>query len=117
MRSPSRNGSSSRGRASFGSASSPSNGHSSPEIGEPESTKGKRLNPIKRKQMEERIHQVEENIARVEAAIAQHETALLTFVSAEETQTHTKELEDRRSELISLMAEWEELSQTLETAI
>src|SRR6267154_2048302 len=33
-------------------------------------TKTKRLNPIKRKQMEERTHEIEEDIARVETAIA-----------------------------------------------
>ncbi len=79
-----------------------------------EEAKGKRLNPIKRKQIEERVHEIEEEIARMETAIAQCETSLLTFVSAEQTQQQTEELDARRKELASLMAEWEALSQSLE---
>src|ERR1700757_2024473 len=81
-----------------------------------EESKGKRLNPIKRKQMEERIHEIEEEITRVETAIGHCETSLLTFVSAEETQRQNQELQARRKELASLMAEWEVQSQSLETA-
>jgi ATP-binding cassette subfamily F protein 3 len=74
----------------------------------------KRLNPIKRKQMEDRVQQIEKEIARAEAAIAHCESELQSFVSAEETQRVTQELDQRRSELQSLMGEWEELSQTLQ---
>ena len=74
----------------------------------------KRLNPIKRKQMEDRVQQIEEDIARAEAAIAHCESELQSFVSVEETQRVTHELEQRRSELQSLMSEWEDLSQTLQ---
>ena len=81
-----------------------------------EEAKIKRLNPIKRKQMEEQIYEIEQDIARVETAIAHCETSLLTFVSAEETQQLNRELEARREELASLLAEWESLSQTLEAA-
>src|SRR6266852_4135922 len=52
----------------------------------------KRLNPIKRKQMEERVHQLEEQVTRVEAVIVQCEAALQKFVSAEETQRLTQAL-------------------------
>jgi ATP-binding cassette subfamily F protein 3 len=92
----------------------PVNGDRSPaaEAAEP---KGKRLNPIKRQQMEDCLHEVEEEIARAEAAIALCETALQSFVSAEETQRQTQELARRKSDLQSLMKEWEELSGTLET--
>jgi ATP-binding cassette subfamily F protein 3 len=113
MRGSSKNGS----RAGLSrNQTSPENGHSSADGAEPDASKGKRLNPIKRKQMEDRIHEIEEDIARVEAAIAHCETALLTFVSADETQRQTQELEAQRSELSALMSEWEELSQTLEAA-
>ena len=78
--------------------------------------KAKRLNPIRRKQMEERLQEIEEDVARVEAAIAQCETALQSFVSLEETQRQTKDLADRRQELQELMTEWEELSGALEEA-
>jgi ATP-binding cassette subfamily F protein 3 len=74
----------------------------------------KRLNPIKRKQMQERCQDAEQEIARLEALIAQCETALQTFVSTEETLRLTQELHVRRAELTSLLAEWEELGQALE---
>jgi ATP-binding cassette subfamily F protein 3 len=76
--------------------------------------KSKRLNPIKRKQMEERVQELEEEINRLEAAIAHCEAALQTFVSAEETQRLTQELNDRRADLQSRLAEWTELGQALQ---
>jgi ATP-binding cassette subfamily F protein 3 len=86
-----------------------------PPAAEAADSKGKRLNPIKRQQMEDRLHEIEEEIARAEAAIAMCETKLQSFVSAEETQRKTQELAARKSDLQSLMKEWEELSGTLET--
>jgi ATP-binding cassette subfamily F protein 3 len=74
----------------------------------------KRLNPIKRRQMEERCHELEEEIARLEASIAHCETSLQTFVSNEETMRLTEELSTHRSELQALMAEWEGLAQALQ---
>ena len=96
------------------SSSVPVNGDGAPaaEAAEP---KGKRLNPIKRQQMEDRLHEIEEEIARAEAAIAVCETELLSFQSAEETQRQTQELARRKSDLQSLMNDWEELSGALET--
>jgi ATP-binding cassette subfamily F protein 3 len=91
----------------------PANGDraSAAEATEP---KGKRLNPIKRQQMEDRLHEIEEEIARAETAIALCETELQSFVSAEETQRQTQELALRKSDLQSFMKEWEELSGVLE---
>jgi ATP-binding cassette subfamily F protein 3 len=77
----------------------------------------KRLNPIKLKQMKERLQEVEEEIARLEAAIATAETALQSFVSVEETQRQTDLLNRARADLEHAMSEWEELSQVLETQI
>jgi ATP-binding cassette subfamily F protein 3 len=108
----SRNGS--HAQAHKSSAGSLENGSPSGDGAGSDGSKSKRLNPIKRKQMEDRIHEIEEDIARVEAAIAHCETALLTFVSADETHQQTQELDARRKELTLLMAEWEELSQALE---
>src|SRR5882757_4352158 len=76
----------------------------------------KRLNPIKLKQMKERLQEVEEEIARLEAAIALAETALQNFVSVEETQLQTDLLNSSRSDLERVMNEWEELAQVLEAA-
>src|SRR6476660_1593947 len=81
---------------------------------EPE-TKLKRLNPIKLKQMRERLVEVEEEIARLEAAITTAETALQNFVSVEETQRQTDLLERSRHELQQRMSEWEEMSTVLES--
>jgi len=79
-----------------------------------EDTKAKRLNPIKRKQMEERVSELEQQISHLEKAIASCEAALQTFVSADETARRTKELNEHRSALQGCLAEWEEVSQTLQ---
>src|SRR3981081_150065 len=97
------------------SSAEPVNGDRAPAANASES-KGKRLNPIKRQQMVDRLHEIEEEIARAEAAIAVCETQMLTFVSAEETQLQTQDLAHRKTDLQSLMTEWEELSGALETA-
>ena len=80
---------------------------------EPADSKARRLNPIKRKQMQDRLREIEEEITRAEAAIAQYETQLQTFVSAEETHRQTQELAARKNDLRELMKEWEELSEQL----
>src|ERR1700733_1783472 len=74
----------------------------------------RRVNPIKRKQMQDRLKLVEGEIPRVETAIAETEQALGNFVSAEETQRQSAALEGLRSEHTTLSAEWEELVQQLE---
>jgi ATP-binding cassette, subfamily F, member 3 len=76
--------------------------------------KSKRLNPIKRKQLEDRVKELEKSINRLETSIAVHETALQSFVSSEETERHSRELGNDRAELQKCLAEWEELGQTLE---
>ena len=85
-----------------------------PGYEEQKSTSKKRVNPIKRKQMEERCKQVEEQIAELESGIAECERELQSFVSAEETARWTDLLAKRRADLGPLMAEWEELSQVLQ---
>jgi ATP-binding cassette subfamily F protein 3 len=89
----------------------PVNGDRAPIASE---SKGKRVNPIKRQQMADRLHEIEEEIARAEAAIALCETELQSFVSAEETQRQTQEIADHKGALQRLMKEWEELSGVLE---
>ncbi len=76
----------------------------------------KRMNPIKLRQMKERCLQLEEQIARTETAIAESESALAIFVSAAETARLTALLASQRQELDALMAEWEGVSQTIESA-
>src|SRR5579863_809906 len=76
----------------------------------------KRLNPLKRKQMEERVHELEAAISKTEDEIARLETALQSFVSAEESQRQSQELHQRKASHASLIEKWEDLSASLEAA-
>jgi ATP-binding cassette subfamily F protein 3 len=76
--------------------------------------KGRRVNPIKLRQMQERCSFVEEEIPRLESSIADAETSLGVYESAEETQRVTQRLESLRQRHASLTAEWEELVLQLE---
>jgi ATP-binding cassette subfamily F protein 3 len=74
----------------------------------------RRLNPLKRKEMDIRCRELEEGIARLEAGIVHCETSLQTFTNNEETLRLTQELSAHRTELAKLMTEWEELAQALQ---
>ena len=76
--------------------------------------KGRRLNPIKLKQMQERCSFVEAEIPRLETSIAEAEESLGVYESAEATQRLTQRLESLRERHASLSAEWEELVLQLE---
>jgi ATP-binding cassette subfamily F protein 3 len=78
--------------------------------------KPKKINPIKLREMEQRRRQLEAEIARTEREIAACEQALQLFVSADESLRQTNLLEQRRKELTEMLAQWEEVSQTLEAA-
>ncbi len=114
----SRNGSSSATSSSATKSSAaavPANGdHPDPAV--PAESKAKRLNPIRRKQMEDRVHELEEEISRVEAAIAHCETALQNFVSADESQRQSQELDQHKANHALLLKEWEEFSQELSSS-
>src|SRR6266404_1633620 len=89
----------------------PTNGDHAPS---PAAEKSKRLNPIKRKQMQDRAHELEEEISSLETAIAGCESSLQNFVSAEETTRISRELEQNRAALQQRIAEWEQIGQELE---
>ncbi len=74
----------------------------------------KRLNPIKLRQLEERLAFVEAEIPRAEASIAAAEESLGIFVSAEDSQRVAAELDVLRGTRSRLLAEWEELALALE---
>jgi ATP-binding cassette subfamily F protein 3 len=80
----------------------------------PVATTAKRLNPIKRRQMESRCAELEEEIPRLESALTLAEQALTAFVSAEQTQIHLRQAEGLRSEHAAALAEWESLILQLE---
>jgi ATP-binding cassette subfamily F protein 3 len=74
----------------------------------------KRVNPMKRKQMAERLAKVEAEVSRTEAIIADSEESLGRYVSAEETQRVSELLQAKRQALGTLEGEWAELSEALE---
>jgi ATP-binding cassette subfamily F protein 3 len=74
----------------------------------------KRVNPMKRKQMAERLARVEAEVGRTEAIIAESEESLSRYVSADETARVSALLEEKRRALEILESEWAELSGTLE---
>jgi ATP-binding cassette, subfamily F, member 3 len=92
----------------------PANGNQPSAGASPVAVKAKRLNPIKRQQMEDRIQELEAEISSAEAAIAKYEAALQEFVSMEETQRQSRELEQQKSAHASRLKEWENLSQALQ---
>ena len=93
-------------------ALSPQNGNGSGSKNKPSASR-KRLNPLKRKEIEARCREVEEEIARFEAGIARCETSLQSFTSNDESLRLTQELTGYRAAVAKLMAEWEELAHTL----
>ena len=95
--------------------SAPTNGNRAAEPATLDAAR-KRLNPIKRKQMEDRVQELEEKISRTEDEIARLETALQSFVSVDESQRQSQELEQQKAAHAALVGEWEELSETLEAA-
>ncbi len=78
-------------------------------------TPQRRLNPIKRKQLEEQLQGLEAEIGSLEAAIAACEASLQSYVSAEETARLSHELTTRRASLQARLAQWEELTQALQS--
>ncbi len=93
-----------------------SNGnHSSPADSAP-AAKARRLNPIKRKKIEDRIRELEAGISRAESAIARCETAMQDFVSADESLRQSQELDQQKTAHAALLREWEDLSQSLQEA-
>jgi ATP-binding cassette subfamily F protein 3 len=84
------------------------------EIAEPAAEPKKRVNPMKRKQMAERLAKVEAAVSQTEAIIADSEESLSRYVSAEETARVSALLEEKRSALEALETEWAELSEELE---
>jgi ATP-binding cassette subfamily F protein 3 len=74
----------------------------------------KRVNPLKLKRMQERRTAIEQQVSRLEAEIADYEASLANFVSMEETRRTSELLEARRSDLTTLLAEWEDVAQSIE---
>jgi ATP-binding cassette, subfamily F, member 3 len=97
-------------------AHKPSSANGNGSVSASSTAKPKRINPIKRKQMEERAQKLEEQIATLESTIAACEGSLQYFVSAEETARLTQELDQSRNELQKRTAEWEQIGEELEAS-
>jgi len=74
----------------------------------------KRLNPIKLKQLEERVALIEGELSAIDARVAAAEEHLGHYTSAEDSQRTAAELEELRGLRTALMAEWEQLATALE---
>ena len=57
---------------------------------------------------------LEEEIPRMESAVQTVVQQMAVFVSAEQDQTQQRQLDEFRTELAALLAEWEELALQLE---
>jgi len=65
--------------------------------------------------MRERCQELEEQVADLEAEIAASEEELANYVSADETMRISTLLEKRRADLSGLLAEWEQVTQVVES--
>ena len=74
----------------------------------------KKLNPLKLKQMQERVRFAEDEMPRMEDRMTALETALGSFTSAQDSQRQNAALADLRRGHEALMREWEDLSTQLE---
>ena len=74
----------------------------------------KRVNPIKLKQMQDRLHFTELELPRIEQQIQDAESNFANFISAEESQKQAAALDALRAQHAALTAEWEELTLALE---
>jgi ATP-binding cassette subfamily F protein 3 len=86
------------------------------EVATPEPAKAsvKRLNPIKLKQLEDRVAQIEQELGAIDSRITAGEESLGHYTSAEESQRTAVELDSLRGQRTKLLAEWEELATSLE---
>jgi len=76
----------------------------------------KRLNPIKLKQMEDRIAAIENELSDLDERIAQAEQQQAIFTTAEAARAVAAELETLREEQAARTTEWEDLASQLEEA-
>ena len=74
----------------------------------------KRLNPIKLKQLEDRVAAIEQELNSLDLRIIDAEERLGHFVSAEESQLTASELDMMRARHAELTGEWEAAATQLE---
>ncbi len=74
----------------------------------------KRLNPIKLKQMEDRVAAIEDELSDLDARIAQAEQQQAVFTTADAARALAAELDTLREQHATRTAEWEDLASQLE---
>jgi ATP-binding cassette subfamily F protein 3 len=74
----------------------------------------KRLNPIKLKQMEDRVAAVEDELGDVEARILQAEQQQANYTTADAARSLATELDTLRDRHVELTGEWEDLALQLD---
>jgi ATP-binding cassette subfamily F protein 3 len=74
----------------------------------------KRLNPIKLKQMEDRVAAIENELSDLDARISQTEQQQAVFTTAEAARALAAELETLHEQHATRTAEWEDLASQLE---
>ena len=89
------------------------NGSLAPVKATPKST-AKRLNPLKLKQLEDRIEAIEAELPTLEARIQQAEQQQSVFTTADAARSLAAELDAMRDRQAQLTTEWEELATQLE---
>jgi ATP-binding cassette subfamily F protein 3 len=77
----------------------------------------KRVNPIKLRQMQDRRAALEAEVSKTETEISGLETSLANFVSVDETVRLNDLLTARKAALGKLVAEWEEVVQSMEASV
>ena len=77
----------------------------------------KRLNPLKLKQIEDRVEAIEAELPDLEARITQAEQQQSLFTTAEAARSLAAELAEMRDRQVTLTAEWEELATQLEEQV
>jgi ATP-binding cassette subfamily F protein 3 len=81
---------------------------------QPPKPPARRLNPIKLKQLEDRVAAIETELSDIESRITAAEDHLGHFVSAEDSQRTASELDHLRTRRTTLTSEWENLATQLE---
>src|SRR5581483_2483653 len=90
----------------------PRNGNGAAAVVEPR----KRMNPLKRRQMEDRVQQLEKQMSSAEDVSARVVAGLQNFVRPEATQRQTGGLQRHKASHAALIQEWEEVSETLQAS-
>jgi ATP-binding cassette subfamily F protein 3 len=88
--------------------------HPAPTTQNQQPARAGRLNPIKLRQLKQRRREIEDEVTRLEVEIADYEHALANFTSVDETVRVNDLLSARRTDLVNLMTEWEDVAQTIE---